>query len=337
MIIELEWSDFYKDSPDIEINDGNQQVSAGSKSNYYVKLCLFKGFTDSSISFTSSSENTKILTEDTSFSRCSSSTYGGSIYFKDKGQFSQNRVCSYRSKTSQDGVFCHITVSNLYKNNLFDSSISFSGDDTNTGNCNIYMRGSCNISNINASRAKLYCRCLFNIGNINNESTIIQSTFANNSQTSTDSYYYSSYIGGTSSSIGFKILQCNFLNNIGSVNSYSALICSVNLNTLISNSSFIGNTKNTYRFFKGSGSMKIEHCCIKDTQPDGGSPNIVNTINEKSTAILSHFSTFECYAEFPLSYTIKPKNSIRIYINPILSIISKLSSSLLPFVNITEL
>lgn len=215
MRVKCAWENFYPNTqPDVIIKDGSRQVTKSEKNNYFVTFCLFQGLKVSSINFASTTDSTMFLTEDTLFSSCSSENFGGSIYYTYKGQFSQQRVCSYKSKTSNYGVFCYVDITDNYKNALFDSSISYSGDDTNTGNQNILLYGSANFSNINMSNAKVYGRCIFEILNINDKSTITYSTFSNNSQTRTDDYKYSASLYGSSSSIPVNIQFCNFLYNI---------------------------------------------------------------------------------------------------------------------------
>lgn len=294
MFFNQEWSSFYHDSPEVNISDGSNPVSKSTQLNYFVKFCIFYQIRSTSISFSSTTENIKVLVEDTLFSTCSSEGNGGSIFFGDKGQFSQNRDCGYRSKTTSNGVFCDITVSTIYKNKIFDSSISYSGDEYNQGTYNIYFTGSCNVSNINTTKAMTYGRSLYHFVDVNDESVISLSTFANNSHKRTDESYYSSAIYGTTSSVIFNIFCCNYLYNIGSKHSESSLIYSKSLKTTISNCSFIGNKGMTFRFFRDAGELVAEYCYFADNQKDSGKPKIKNTILELSMALLSHIKIKEC-------------------------------------------
>lgn len=320
--IKGEWEDFYPNTePQVTVSDGSRSVNDVSISRYFVKLCLFEELKNSSIYYSSSKDSTQFLTEDTSFSECSSSSDGGSINFGTSGQFAQKRVCSYRSQTSSKGVFCYIIVSYTNKNNLYDSSISFSGAETQKGIHNIFMAGSVNISNVNESFTTIDGRCLFDFQYIKSKSIIVDSTFSNNSQISTDTYV-SGYLNGKTMT-PLKIKICNFLNNLGSQHADSVLLCSQCIDTVISNSSFIGNTRNIYRFeIYDKGNFRIEYCYIADEQPDKNNPIVTNTIADKSTVLLSHFSTFQCQAVFPLSYTIKNIGN-KTYINFLLQIFNK--------------
>lgn len=300
MFLIYAWNDFYQNEPDVTISDGSRQVCPTEKSNYFVKNCLFHEIINSSISFNSTSEDTAILAEDTSFSRCSSDENGGSIFFSDKGQFSQNRVCSYRSKASKSGVFCHITVSEKYNNKLYESSISCSGNDSYQGNSNILLIGSCNISNINLTNTKIEGLSLYKLDKVTRESFLTQSSFANNSQTFGDEIDSSSISSEKTSS--FTIKLCNFLYNNGTEFSNSGMIGSYGCNTLILNCSLIGNKGNKYKIYLGDGTLTVDSCFINDEQGDYGDPKYNNNVLDHSTALLSHYSTFECHAEYPISY-----------------------------------
>lgn len=188
---------------------------------------------------------------------------------------------------------------------LFDSSISFSGNNTKQGQFNIYLNNSVNVSNINESFSEVFGRCLFDFDNIELQSALSYSSFSNNSQycNTIEDAYNSAYIRGSSSAT-FDMSFCNFLNNLGSDYYESALIYT-EINAVISNCSFNGNTGNTYSFYKKSGSLIIKNCFIGDSQPNYGNPQIENRINSEYILKLSHLSTQICPAEFPLKFIAK--------------------------------
>lgn len=229
-----------------------------------------------------------MLVEDTAFSKCYSST-GAAILFDSQGQFSQQRVCSYRSTTSGDGIFCMITSPSMIY--LLDTSISLSGDESNTGQRNVYLIGSVNVSSINISHAKTKGRCIFEFNPINTESRTIYSTFSNNSHNDIPAYF--SYMNG-SPNIQYKMQYCNYLDNKG--DSFSKLVTSQELTSVISNCSFQRNNPHQYRFYKASGSMTIEYCFITDNLADN-SPTVTNKLTTFYTAFLSHLSSNSCQAE----------------------------------------
>lgn len=63
--------------------------------------------------------------------------------------------------------------------------------------------------------------------------------------------------------------------------------------------------RNTYLFDKNRGKQLIEYCFIADEQNDHGNPIVTNPIADRSTVLLSHLSTHQSYAVYPLLYTIK--------------------------------
>lgn len=230
-----------------------------------------------------------MLVEVTAFSKCYSSN-AAAILFDSQGQFSQQRVCSYRSKTSDDGIFCMITSPSMIY--LLDSSISLFGDESNTGQRNVYLKGSVNVSSINISHAKTKGRCIFEFNPIKTESRTIFSTFSNNSHNYEP--YFFSYMNG-SPNIQFKMKICNYLDNKGDSN--SKLVTNQELTSVISNCSFQRNNPHLNRFYKASGSMAIEYCYITDNLADYGSPTVTNKLTTFYTAFLSHLSSNSCEAE----------------------------------------
>lgn len=297
----LAWEDFYKGtSYDEIVTDATDPVEKSTNSRYYLKQCIFIDEISTSVSFSSNSDDILVLVEDSIFSNCSSQKAGGSISFSTKGRFSQQRICSYKSKTSSDGVFCKIESNNQYNTSIKDSSISSSGDDTFPGSRNIFIIGSADILSINSSYAKIYRRCLFEITSVSINSAILFSTFSNNSHKEDCN---EASIDGNSN-IKFDIKFCNFMNNKGT--SDHSLICLFNLALSISNCSFQGNS---YRFYKVSGSYIVEYCYITDTQ---GDYNIIvrNTLEHYYTALLFHFSSNSCDAENPIIYSISQSRII---------------------------
>lgn len=186
---------------------------------------------------------------------------------------------------------------------LFDSSISFSGNNTKQGQKNIYLISSVNVYNINESFSEVFGRCLFNFREIQSQSALSYSSFSNNSQycNTISESYTSTYIKGSAT---FNMSFCNFLNNLGSDYYKSALIYT-EIDAVISNCSFNGNTGNQYSFYKESRSLLIKNSFIGDSQPSYGNPQIENRINNEYILKLSHLSTQECPAEFPLKFIAK--------------------------------
>lgn len=295
----LAWEDFYKGtSYDEIVTDAKDPVEKNSNSRYYLKQCIFIDEVSTSVSFSSNSDDTLVLVEDSIFSNCSSQNAGGSISFSTKGRFSQQRICSYKSKTTSDGVFCKIVSNNQYNISIKDSSISSSGDDTFPGSRNIYIIGSADILSVNSSFAKINGRCLFDITSVSSNSAILFSTFSNNTQKGS---WNEAWINGNAN-IKFDIKFCNFMNNKGT--SAGALIYLDNLALTLSNCSFQGNSGNSWRFYKASGSYIVEYCYITDRQGDGNNVIVRNILEYYYTALLSHFSSNSCDAENPIIYSL---------------------------------
>lgn len=293
-----EWDDFYPNQdPDTTINDGSRRVTKSSYSKYFVKLCLFNLITQSSIYIPKATDSMKFLTEDTSFSSCSSTENGGCILYDGlKGQFSQNKICSYKAEAPKDGVYCLVYHSMLYKNIIFDSSISYSGYNSNIGDFNLCFRGDSNISNINISKSKMYYRCLMGNWGIMNESFFSYSTFWNSTMTKSDNsnQELTSIWSYTYTYPPAFLKFCNFLSNIGSTT--SGLIGFTLVNATISDSSFIGNTQISYIFGTGSSYLILDSCYVDTKITYIGDIEIRNPVPDQSSAKVSHISTFQCEA-----------------------------------------
>lgn len=272
------------------------QVTQSSKSKYFIKLCLFNQISQTSISILSATDSIKFLTEDTSFSRCSSTKNGGCIYYDGlKGQFSQNKICSYKAKAPKEGVYCFVYQSNKYKTLLFDSSVSCSGDNSNIGEDNILFRDDSNISNINISKARIFSRCIICDWGINNEFYLLYSTFWNNSMTRKDNTNQQSVsISNVNIYHSAVISYCNFLYNIGSTT--NEFISFDRMNATVNYSSIIGNTQNERIFGLGNSHLTIDHSYIDTKIKSNEFDYIFNPVLDQSTALMSHISTFECQA-----------------------------------------
>lgn len=157
-----------------------------------------------------------------------------------------------------------------------------------------------NISKINSSFAKVLRGCLFYLQRITKDSSLLFSTFSNNSQYE-PSYSYMGYIDG-STRTPFLMQFCNFLYNNGPA---GVLIASSELYTTISNCSFQGNIHGC-RFFRRFGYMSVEYCYLADKNTydyANFKPYIQNTLTTFYTALLSHFSSEACIPKFSIDST----------------------------------
>lgn len=276
-----DWSHFYNDS-----------------SPSFIVKKRRNSFVNSSINISSSSSSTILLVEDTAFSRCFSPSDGGNIVFTKNGHFIQLRVCSYRSKSWKEGVYCKVQSSKENRIIILDTSISHSGDESGEGYNNIYCHGNVNISRTNNSFSRINYRCFFEFKSIYKESFVTFSSFSNNTQV-LSGMNVANAIG--ISTVPFIIRFCNILNTIGSA---FVILRSEKLNTIISNCSFKGNDEVKNRFLIISGTMIVEYCYIADSISDypGTTADVQYPQTPFQTALLSHFSSRSCEAEFPIFY-----------------------------------
>ena len=194
----------------------SQKLSA-QEQNYYISSCYFgKSNTKGSIYLSTTKNTIKFLVDTTTFTNCSNNGEGGCIYYGTEGQFVQDRICSFSLKVNSwktEGVYCKIDVSdsNSYKNYIYASSISKSGDESFLGMNTLYLiNGQIQIKSINISFSKIYCRDFYYAFSYSSGSNSSFSTFTNSTSGSTINYYK---LRHTDSAEVFNIINCNVLNN----------------------------------------------------------------------------------------------------------------------------
>ena len=155
------------------------------------------------------------------------------------------------------------------------------------------FNGEINIKSINISYSKLGYRNLYEVY-FSSNSSITLSTFSNNTSTSGNS---EAGHQGSSDSIEFKILYCNYFKN-----ECHRLIFSTK-NLYIINCSFNKNTINVYYFYASSNRLEVKSCYFDISDPSKGE-NV--TIIESVDSIYpenSHLSTGLCFAKLKLEFS----------------------------------
>lgn len=267
LILHNTWKDFFDSSISYTLyRKKREYLNASPTNSYYISHCLFIYLNQTgAIRITDTSTNhLKFLIDTSSFDKCEHQTDQGGSFFmiSNKGECIQNKICSFNSKSPKEGTYCKVTVSSTspFKNYILDSSISTSGDDSFQGTRNIYLyNGETHMKSINISFSKLELRNLYEFYCCSN-SNVSLSTFSNNTSTITE--YHQEYHTGSSDSIEFKVLFCNYFAN--SCNYFIA----TDYDLILSNCSF---NKNNIRFWffthTNNKQVQLKGCYFNDPGP----------------------------------------------------------------------
>ena len=131
-----------------------------------------------------------MLVELCSFNTCSTTGYGGAIYFYDQGQCVLSSVCGVKCNTENQGYgqFCYVYVSleNSNKNHILDSSITLTEKKYKYQYYTLYHeRGDVLCKGVNVSNNEVYYASGIYIG-LPLDSSILFSSFRNNKATGSD-------------------------------------------------------------------------------------------------------------------------------------------------------
>lgn len=260
------WEDFF-DSSVQYVSYANQEGRLDNKTTncYYISHCLFNTLNSAgAIRIEDSTSNKlKFLVDTSSFNKCEHKTSeGGSLYLiSAHGEFIQDRICSFGSKSENGGAYCYVKISSArpFRNYLLDSTITSSGDESNKGFYNLYLyNGEVFMRSINISFSKLSYRNFYQIY-CHSDSNITLSTFSNNTSTFANSY--EAFHTG-SSSLKFKIRFCNYFEN-----SCNWLI-GIDYDLLILNCSFSNNNvKTKYFSVNNDKRIQLKGCYLDNPEP----------------------------------------------------------------------
>ncbi|EAX81298.1 hypothetical protein TVAG_285270, partial [Trichomonas vaginalis G3] len=134
-----EWEEVYKTTFSSEIYNKNQTY-IGYTGNFYVREVYFSNLGDDGV-INLNSDDVKSLISSNSFENSFRNGDGGSIYIN-QGQSSIRKVCSFGSKSTDNGKFCYIKVSyaSTNINEIQDSSITYSNQGKLVGYSTIVLQ-----------------------------------------------------------------------------------------------------------------------------------------------------------------------------------------------------
>ena len=198
--LKSEWNDFFKDTtPDKNYTVNNQHTQINVDFNkVYIISCSFVKIKDSKSSggaiwFSTISNYSQMLIEESVFFDCHTISSGGAIYMSNDGSFAINKCCSnfcYSLGIYSNGQFTYIAGES---SKIFECSIINSNPETNLfASSTIYHSNrNITINTINLSQNKCYTTPL---GNLQSESECFISfcSFKNNTGTIIGIYFSSS-------------------------------------------------------------------------------------------------------------------------------------------------
>lgn len=333
--MQFTWNEFYSTVPEAESLSAKKNEEVRRTSSYYITNCYFGHFTSTSIIFTSTSSDTRVLTEETVFTNNTNdgNSDGGSFLFSSEGQCVQNRICSFQSclpikSESYKGIYCCVNVSSSTdaKNFIIDSSVAESGKSKKEGNKNVILiNGQQSIETLNISKSSVYYRSLYELNNIATDSNVSFCSFVNNTAISN---WACSHSGDKARVVYIKF--CNFQQNKGS----SRLIGTYGPSLSISNCSIL---QNKFETFSRSGDINyilVDQCFLdrSDGENVEGKTTIQNTIKDETVFLFPQLSTAQCEAAIPIVYVDNRIKIRHISINQckivdVLSAINKLGTS----------
>ena len=154
------------------------------------------------------------------------------------------------------------------------------------------INGKTNIKSINISYSKLSYNNFYTVY-FSSNSSVTFSTFSNSTSTSTNS---EASHQGSSNSLEFKILFCNYFEN----ECYRLIWSGKNL--YIINCSFYKNNIKTHYFYADSNRIEVKGCYLDITDPGKiGSVTIEERVDSKYPEN-HHLSTGLCFAELELEF-----------------------------------
>ena len=169
--VHCDWAQHYGSTniPTTRISSDSQNLFFNAnENNVWIRnsFCSVHDTTDDggAISFASESDESKLLIEHSTFLECSSTGYGGAIYFGSSSQCVLSSVCGIKCNADkyQYGQFCYLKVTNSennyenYKNHIIDSSVAFTELKTTSQFCTMYQgHGDVSCQGVNASNNKV--------------------------------------------------------------------------------------------------------------------------------------------------------------------------------------
>ena len=313
------WSDYYEGSvsPGYTKNAYNSQIQLTSSSNIYIFDCLFNSITSGTDGGAILATTTpSLLIESTLFSSCkTTANEGGAIYFVNTGtgQSVMNKVCgidccsTYSSSTSY-GQFAFTYVKDNINNKNYVNFTSIA-HCINTITNSLYTieiaDGKISIQGVNITKNKCYSRSAFYLQSAAVTSSLLYSSFVNNTALGYNCIYLCS-------SSQKEMKNCNVIRNTrGSSTSEGTIRSNGNLN--IYESCILENNA-SYVFYAASGyTITLSNCTTDASNKKSGNLVVSNTAEVSFINALVHFKTGQCEAYFDSvgSLTVQPTKKRR--------------------------
>ena len=286
----------------IQTRDGTSFSNTIGSSNYYVFVCTFEECKEKGAIYIQRSNEICVLLEDNTFTRCKSTTDGGSVCYncRESGQFVQQRnsyiesISAYRCMS----FFQLSSPSSTSKNYAFQVSVTKCGESESNGYYTFHIAwGDLRFENNNIT----YNKCIY-YSSISSwlggkSVTCGFSTFRENNQTGSESLVFYS----NSDSYIQTVSYCNVIGNkCGTDDDQVLFLC--RFNTTVDHCVFLNNTaKYMFWIFFEDCTLTITDSCIQSNSKTGS--GTLKLIIEN----ISQFDSFDCFKE-PKLMTVKVSN-----------------------------
>ena len=247
-------------------SDGSVYNPNSSTEKVYVAECFFSSFKDRAINYQAHSSG-KMLVELSIFINCTSNDLGGCIYQSD-GNFVLNKCCGIRCYTKgtinghRSGQFAYTTLSSDNKNNLLDSSISLSYEDSASYQAALYLlNGNIIVKTMNFSKNKCEYNTAIACYPSSGTCSISFSSINGNEGTKSGG---DRIIGFSTKNTQFDLISSNVINNIQQNTTNTGMIYSLGY-TNIQNCCILDNdTPYLFHLWNSNSRITITNCTIKE-------------------------------------------------------------------------
>lgn len=294
------WEEYFEDQENyLQTHDNKKIYDNTGNTNYYVLNCLFIKCKISGAIYFETSNNICTLVENSVFRKCSSTSYGGSVYFycPNSGQFVQQQVCYCESiaKFGHQAFSQSVKKISSHKNYAKQVTVSSCGLNETTGFATIHIsNGDILISNCNITKNKCQRLSSMNLNVHGSQGICRYSEFRENNQ------FYESTISHQSLRIYTPkdITNFAYCNIIGNIAGYDDVIFWCEGTTNVEFSNFMNNFAICLlqEHYRKDISLTVTNSFIYHQNIiTRGNVTITNLISESNNNYFPFFYTDNCF------------------------------------------
>ncbi|EAY15304.1 hypothetical protein TVAG_394480 [Trichomonas vaginalis G3] len=296
----LNWLDYFEEQDRVnQTKDGVAFSNTTGTKSYYVFICIFYECKENGAIYIRRTNEICTLLEDNIFTKCKSTSDGGSVYYYGyKGQFVQQRNCYSESIATNYymSFYQQVKSSSTNKNHAFQISVSKCGESESEGSETFNIAwGDLRFENNNITYNKCWEYSSISFVLDGKSGYCNYSTFRENNQTGS----YSLVFNSRSPSLIQTVSYCNVIGNKCGTDSNQVLF-SCQYNTNVDHCVFLNNTAAYMFWIYWEGytlTITDSYVQSKSKTSTGG---IVTFKNENSNSDLNEFPNFytiNCFIE----------------------------------------